>query len=99
MSTIAQPAHGRQQIAIGDFVLVTFPGELFAEVGLRIKQRSPTPHTFVAGYSNGHQGYAPTADSYEEEAYEDALTPFAPQWQEIYEAQALEIIERLAPAE
>ena len=87
-----------QGIRIGDFVLVTFPGELFAEVGLRIKERSPMPHTFVAGYSNGHLGYAPTAQAYQSEAYEDSLTPFAPQWQEIYEAKAAEIIERLAAA-
>ena len=65
-----------QGIRIGDFVLLTFPGELFAEVGLGIKERSPMPHTFVAGYSNGHQGYAPTAKAYGGEAYEDALTQF-----------------------
>ncbi len=87
-----------QGIRIGDFILVTFPGEPFAEVGLRIKERSPLPHTFVAGYSNGHLGYAPTADAYQGEAYEDSLTPFAPEWQEIYEAKAAEIIGRLAPA-
>ena len=84
-----------QGIRIGQFVLVTFPGEPFAEVGLRIKRQSPFEHTFVAGYSNGHLGYAPTADAYDREAYEDALTPFAPEWQEIYEMKALEIIRRL----
>jgi hypothetical protein len=87
-----------QGIRIGDFFLVTFPGEPFAEIALRIKERSPFEHTFVAGYSNGHLGYAPTADVYENEAYEDSLTPFAPQWQEIYEAKALEILRRLGSA-
>jgi hypothetical protein len=84
-----------QGVRIGDFFLVTFPGEPFAEVGLRIKERSPFAHTFVAGYSNGHLGYAPTADAYDKEAYEDTLTPFAPEWQEIYETRALDIIRRL----
>ena len=55
-------------------------------------------HTFVAGYSNGHLGYAPTADAYEDQSYEDSLTPFAPQWQEIYESKAMEIIAQLGPA-
>ena len=64
-----------QGIRIGDFVLVTFPGEPFAEVALRIKERSPFPHTFVAGYANGHLGYAPTAEAYNDEAYEDCLSP------------------------
>jgi hypothetical protein len=84
-----------QGIRIGEFVLVTFPGELFAEVALRIKRQSPCKYTFVAGYSNGHLGYAPTADTYDAHAYEDCLTRFAPQWQEIYERKALEIIQRL----
>ena len=67
-----------QALRVGDFVLVTFPGEPFAEVGLRIKKRSPFPNTFVAGYTNGRIGYAPTADAYDKDAYEDALTPLAP---------------------
>jgi len=85
-----------QGIRIGDFVLVTFPGEPFAEVGLRIKERSPFEHTFLAAYTNGSVGYAPTADAYDKEAYEDSLTQLAPRWQEIYEAKALEIIDKLA---
>jgi hypothetical protein len=86
-----------QALRVGDFVLVTFPGEPFAEVGLRIKKRSPFPNTFVAGCTNGRIGYAPTADAYDKDAYEDALTPLAPQWQEIYEGKALEMIRRLGP--
>ena len=84
-----------QAIRIGDFVLVTFPGELFVEVGLRIKERSPFPKTFIAGYTNGGLGYAPTADSYDKQAYEDSCTYLAPQWQELYERKALELIRRL----
>lgn len=84
-----------QGVKIGDFVLITFPGEPFAEIGLRIKNKSPFEHTYVAGYTNGHQGYGPTADAYESQAYEDCLTPFGPEWQKIYEAKALEIIGRL----
>lgn len=84
-----------QGIRIGDFVLVTFPGELFTDVALRLKKQSPSPHTFIAAYSNGHIGYAPTADAYGSEAYEDALTRLDPQWQQLYETKALEIIRKL----
>jgi hypothetical protein len=84
-----------QGIRIGDFVLVTFSGESFAEVGLRLKKQSPLAHTFIAAYSNGHIGYAPTADVYGNEAYEDALTRLAPQWQQIFETKALEMIRKL----
>ncbi|NQT16242.1 MAG: hypothetical protein HQ582_26020, partial [Planctomycetes bacterium] len=84
-----------QGLRVGEFVLITFPGELFAEVGLRVKEQSPFEHTFVAGYTNGQVGYAPTADAYEREAYEDVLTSLAPEWQAIYERKALEILRRL----
>lgn len=80
---------------MGDFALITFPGEPFAEVGLRIRERSPLDFTFLAGYSNGQLGYAPTADAYNGKAYEDVLTPFAPAWQAIYEAKALDVLRQL----
>ncbi|HVW01883.1 MAG TPA: hypothetical protein VHB77_16140, partial [Planctomycetaceae bacterium] len=49
-------------VRIGDFVLVTFPGELTVRIGLGIKKRSPHPSTFVAGYTNGYIYYAPTSE-------------------------------------
>jgi hypothetical protein len=84
-----------QGLKIGDFAVVTFPGELFTEVALRIKRQSPLEHTFVAGCTNGHLGYAPTVDAYNGTAYEDCLSTFAPEWQAIYEDKSLEIIRRL----
>jgi hypothetical protein len=84
-----------QGLRIGPFVLVTFPGEPLVQVGLNIKRRSPFPGTFVAGYSNGHLGYAPTADAYSDEAYEDVNSRFGPQWQALFETKALEIIGQL----
>lgn len=84
-----------QAVRIGEFALVTFPGEAFAEIGLRIKQQSPFPHTFLAAYANGSVGYAPTADAYEQEAYEDVFTWLAPAWQAIYEEKALGLLGRL----
>jgi hypothetical protein len=84
-----------QAIRIGRFALVTFPGEPFAEVGLRIKRQSPFPETFLAAYANGCVGYAPTADAYSQEAYEDISTRLAPQWQAVYETKAIEMLKRL----
>lgn len=84
-----------QGIRIGRFVIVTFPGELFTEVALHVKKQSPFEFTFVAGYSNGHVGYAPTRKAYDGKAYEDALTRLAPQWQEIYEEAAIELLRSL----
>ncbi|MCK4966325.1 hypothetical protein KAS50_04800 [bacterium] len=84
-----------QCMKIGDFVLITFPGEIFAQIGLNIKELSPYEKTFIAGYSNGSIGYAPTADAYDGEAYEDCLSKLSPEWQEIYEKKAIELIKKV----
>jgi len=84
-----------QGIRIGDYVLITFSGELFVEIGLNIKKMSPYEHTYIAAYSNGHIGYAPTADAYKGEAYEDSSSILAPEWQEVFEKMVAEIINEL----
>jgi hypothetical protein len=84
-------------VRIGGFVLVTFPGEPSVQVGLNIKQRSPHERTFVAGYTNGYIYYAPTAEQLRNVggAQEDSDCLLAPEWQQIYEERANEIIRRL----
>lgn len=82
-------------LKVGDFVLVTFEGEVFAQIGLNIKKDSPYNHTFVAGYTNGSVGYSPTSDSYDGDAYEVSLSKLAPEWQKIFEDKAIEIIGKL----
>jgi len=82
-------------IRIGDFVLVSFPGEPFAEVGLNIKKQSPFENTFLAGYSNGYIHYAPTANSYKEWGYEVMNCILAPEWQAIYETEMQKLIRNL----
>jgi len=82
-------------LRIGDFILITFSGEVFCQVGLNIKKASPYRNTFVSGYTNGSVGYLPTADAYEGDAYEVSLSVVAPGWQEIFEKKAMEIISKL----
>lgn len=55
---------------VGPLAAVTVPGELFCEIGMRIKAASPFPHTLIAGYANGSVGYLPTAEAYPEGGYE-----------------------------
>ncbi|MBI3947983.1 MAG: hypothetical protein HY321_18845 [Armatimonadetes bacterium] len=42
-----------QAITCGPLAIVTIPGEPLIELSLEIRERSPFPHTIVAGYSNG----------------------------------------------
>jgi len=59
-------------IRIGDAAIVTGPGEIFTEIGLAVKERSPADVTFYAGYSNGCISYMPTAAEYPLGGYEPA---------------------------
>jgi len=84
-------------VRIGDFVLVTFPGELSVQIGLNIKQMSPHELTFVAGCTNGYIYYSPTAEQLKNVggAQEDSDCRLAPEWQQIYEEKANGIIHGL----
>ncbi len=84
-------------LRVGDFVLVTFPGELTVQIGLNIKKASPHRHTFVAGYTNGYIYYAPTAEQLRNRgnAQEDSDCLLAPEWQALYERKTAELLSRL----
>jgi len=48
-----------QVIRIGDWKIITTPGEFFAEIGRSIRQLDPKGQTLVTGYTNGYIGYVP----------------------------------------
>lgn len=84
-------------LRIGDFVMLTFPGELVVQIGLHLKERSPHEHTFVAGYTNGYIYYCPTAEQLKNVggAQEDSDCMLAPEWQAMFETMALEMLQAL----
>jgi hypothetical protein len=84
-------------LRIGDFKLVTFPGELTVEIGLSLKQATKDPHAFVAGYTNGYIYYTPTVAQRSNTGYaqEDCDCIVAPEWQRIFETTALDMLRRL----
>src|SRR4029079_8720188 len=59
-------------LRVNDIGLVAVSGEPFAELGLEVKRRSPLPHTFFLGYSNGCIGYLPTPAAFAEGGAEGA---------------------------
>jgi neutral ceramidase len=68
-----------QVIALGkEVAFVGFPGEMFAEFGLTLKEDSPYGNTIIAELANGALGYIPNRDAYPEGGYEVVSTHFAP---------------------
>ena len=84
-------------LRVGDFRLVTFPGELSAQVGLAIKAAAGQPHSFVAGYTNGYIYYAPTEEQLKNvgNAQEDSDCILAPGWQSLFENKVTEVLKKL----
>jgi hypothetical protein len=62
-----------QALRIGDLAVVAMPFEVFVEIGLELKARSPFPATFAMSLANGSYGYLPTAEHHELGGYETWL--------------------------
>jgi len=68
-----------QFVAINDTVIWSAPVEMFCEIAMNIRERSPFKQTFYFGYTNGWFGYLPTAKGFEEGGYEPRTSPFTAQ--------------------
>ena len=62
-----------QAVRIGDLAIATFPFEVFAEIGLEIKAKSPFAQTFTTSLANGSEGYLPTKRQHDLGGYETWL--------------------------
>ena len=84
-------------LRVGDFKLVTFPGELTVQIGLNIKKEAPDSTCFVSGYTNGYIFYTPTVSQRLNSGYaqEDCDTLVAPEWQKIFEDKAMAVLSEL----
>jgi hypothetical protein len=84
-------------IRVGDFFIVSFPGELSSQIGLNIKKSSPHELTFIASISNGYIYYTPTEEQLKNVGFaqEDSDCIVAPGWQKIFEEKVLDILNKL----
>jgi neutral ceramidase len=71
-------------IRIDQFTWVTFPGELFHDIGKNIKTITHSRFPFIVGYCNGSVGYLPTQQSHSEGGYEPWSTKFDPVAEKIF---------------
>lgn len=67
-----------QVISLGNAAWVALPGEIFVELGLAIKKRSPFSHTFLVELANENIGYVPDRRSFAEGNYEPESSRCAP---------------------
>ena len=85
-----------QALAVGDdLAMVGLPGEVFAELGLAVRERSPFRHTLVLGLANEAIGYVPTRQAYEEGGYEPTSSRLQPGGGERLVDEALDVLATL----
>ncbi|MGV3720437.1 MAG: hypothetical protein ACO1SX_05950, partial [Actinomycetota bacterium] len=59
-----------QAMRIGDLSITAIPCEVFVEIGLELKQKSPIKPTFTVSLANGYNGYLPTPEHHALGGYE-----------------------------
>ena len=62
-----------------DLAIWSAPVELFCEISMDIRNRSPYRYTFYFGYANGSLGYLPTRKAFAEGGYEARTNGFTDQ--------------------
>jgi len=94
--------HGRpldaevQVFTLGsDLAVVGLPGEIFTELGMNIKSRSPYAHTIVVELANSSIDYIPDRKAFAEGNYEAVSARCLPGSGEILVEKALEILNKL----
>lgn len=65
-----------QTIKLGDTAVTAFPGEIFVEIGLQIKAKSPYKYNIMAELANGLHGYIGTKLAHEQGSYEVKLSAY-----------------------
>jgi hypothetical protein len=84
-------------IRLGPVGLIGAPLEPFSRLGADVRAASPLPVTQLAGYTNGWEGYVPTAEEYQAGGYEvEWATPYAPTAAETLVKASLALLNDLA---
>jgi len=82
--------------ALGDAAFVSIAGELFTEIGLRIKRASPFPLTYIIDVANAALGYIPTERAFREGGYTTRCCRLDVRSERVYTEHALGLLGRLA---
>lgn len=59
-----------QALRLGDLSITAIPCEVFVEIGLELKQKSPLKPNFTISLANGYNGYLPTPEHHALGGYE-----------------------------
>ncbi|MCK4323620.1 MAG: hypothetical protein KAW89_03755, partial [Armatimonadetes bacterium] len=81
--------------AINGTALLSFPGEMFTEIGMNIKNQSPFERTYIVGITNGYIGYLPTRKAIGEGGMAVDVRRLDADAEDIVMANSLALLEKL----
>lgn len=85
-----------QGLRIGPLCLVGFPGEVFSETAMAVKEESPRDWTMVGSYTaGGHGGYIPVKEAFDTGGYEVRVSPYSEDGEAVLRAGFLEMLRDL----
>ncbi|MBT3605302.1 MAG: hypothetical protein HOE48_17240 [Candidatus Latescibacteria bacterium] len=83
-----------QGVRIGPLKIIGFPGEVFAQTAMAVKDENPM--TMVCSYIAGSRaGYVPVAEAYETGGYEVRVSPYAEEAEAILRQGFFQLLEKL----
>ncbi len=82
-------------LKIGNTIFAGITGDVFHEIGLKIKETSPYKNTFIVTHTNGWCGYIVTDKAYEEGGYETVSTRIMWGGEKAVTENLLDMIEKL----
>ncbi len=62
-------------LRIGEIAILFIPGEVFTEIGIRIREKSPFEKLLIVGYTGAYLGYIPTPDEFDRYGYAAYMVP------------------------
>jgi hypothetical protein len=93
MDALGPKSVGLGSVRIGDFILVGIPGELVAELGIKIKdslKNDKVKHVAIGGLANEWISYILTEDEYVNGGgYESSVSFYGPKLGELISGEAI----------
>jgi hypothetical protein len=83
-------------IVIDDTAFLSFPGELYTEIGMKIKAASPFSRTYIIGLANGYVGYVPTRKAIGEGGYAEDVRRVDASAEEAILSMSLELLKQVS---
>jgi hypothetical protein len=85
-------------IAVDDTAFISFPGELYTEIGMKIKAASPFSRTYIIGLANGGVGYLPTRKAIGEGGYAEDVRRVDADAEDAILSKSLELLKQVYQA-